>query len=155
MKRWRSYLLALLAVAAVSWGPFSGSDVAKLEPVEVLRLSREDGVVVLETDTQNEGRGTDVQNALVDMKRTASAEIFLDTADYLVIAPDCADLLAEVTDLLRPATQVCVQQGDFKLEEAAGFFAIHDPDCTLQDIRVGTAHIPVLRSEDGRMELVR
>lgn len=155
MKRWRSYILALLAAAAVGWGPFSGSDVAKLEPVEVLRLSREDGLIVLETDTKNTGRGADIPNALMDMKRTASAEIFLDTADYLVVAPDCAELLSEMIGVLRPATRVCVQGGELKLEEAAAFFAIHEPDCTLQDIRAGETDIPVLKGKEERMELVQ
>lgn len=155
MKRWRAYLLAALAAVAVSWGPFSGSDVAKLEPVEALCVSREADMVILRTDTHNEGRGADLPGALADMKKTASAEIFMETADYLILTPDCAELLPQITGLLRPATRVCFSDSRVDLEEAADFFSVHEPNCTLQDIRMGMGQIPLLKAEEGRMELVQ
>ena len=155
MKHWRSYLLAVLAAAAVSLGPFSGSDVAKLEPVEVLAVSTEADRVILRTDTENEGRGNDLQSALADMRKTASAEIFLETADYLILTPDCIDLLPELTGMLRPVTNVCVSDAELDLGKAAEYFSAHEPECSLQDIRAGMGHIPVLAAEEGRMELVQ
>lgn len=57
MRRWMWYGAALLLVVGLSKLPFLGIDVAKLQPVEVVRLSKSGGRILVETDTGAAGRG--------------------------------------------------------------------------------------------------
>lgn len=154
MKRWLWYAAALVLVAALGGMPFSGTDVAKLQPVELIRVSRSFGQVLIETDTGDSGIGADLEEALEDMKETATADIFLDTAEHLLVSQNAVDLLPKLAEYLRPACGVCLEQGAPELEQAAAYLAAHEPEVTLKDFRAGERNIPVLITEEGRMHLV-
>ena len=70
------------------FSPVAKLDVADLEPVEVVYLYKESGNTVLQTDTDAKGKGEDVLAALDDLRQTTSGVVYLDTARYLLIAPD-------------------------------------------------------------------
>lgn len=154
MKRWLWYVAAVVAVAAIGGMPFSGTDVAELQPVELIRVSRSLGTVRVETDTGAFGAGTDLRGAFSDMMETSTGNIFLETADHLLISPAAVDLLPELADRLRPACGICMENGTADLEQAAAYLKTHEPDATLRDIRAGAAAIPSLLVREGRMYLV-
>ena len=79
------------------------------------------------------------------------AYIFLDTADYLVIAREAIPLLPRLWEILRPATQVCLGTG--AEPEAARFLSAHKPGVTLNDIRAGMEALPALTQAEGRYRL--
>lgn len=154
MKYWAWYIGAVVLVAALGWMPFQGTDVARLQPVELISVSQEENRVLVETDTGDSGRGETLELALEDLKNSTPGEIFLETAEYLLITPEGQSLLPELTKTLRPSCKVCLREGIVDLEEAAAYLSAHEPWLTLQDYRTGEKNLPTLRMEGGRGHLV-
>lgn len=154
MKRWLWYLVALLLVAAMGWMPFTGTDVAKLQPVEVIRVGVAEDLVRVETDTGDSGSGTDLEEAFSDLKESIPGKVFLETADYLLISRQAQSLLEPLTAYLRPACGICLEEGAAELEAVAKFLGAHEPGMTLQEYRAGKRELPELHTREGRMYLV-
>lgn len=151
MKRWLVYILALVLLAAF---PFSGTDVGKLAPVEVVWLAEQNGQIYLQTDTGDVGRGEDVRSALQNMTATAYGTIFLDTADYLIVKHGQEELLQQVYDVLRPSCMVCSAAKMPDMESVASFLAAHEPPVTLRLHRIGQNELPMLAGQEGRYEWI-
>lgn len=154
MKYWAWYIGAVVLVAALGWMPFLGTDVARLRPVELISVSREEAQVLVETDTGDSGRGQTLELALEDLYDSTPGEIFLETAEYLLITPEGQSLLPELTKTLRPSCKVCLREGEMDLAEAAAYLSVHEPELTLQDYRTGEKDIPKLKMEGERGQLV-
>ncbi len=151
MKRW---MLLLALGMFLLWQPFSASDVAQLKPVEVIRVTTAPDGVLVETDTGEIGLGENLDEAFRDLKDTASGDIFLETADRLLVSPLAVQMLPELTGYLRPGCNICVEMGEVELDKVGAFLNIHEPRVTLQDHRAGQTVLPVLYMIDGRMYLV-
>jgi hypothetical protein len=151
MKKW--LLMAALA-GLLLCRPFRASDVARLKPVEIIRVSQVPQGIRVETDTGDTGEGADLVQAFADLKQTASGDIFLETADRLLVSPHAVELLPKLTDYLRPGCNICVEMGQIDMESVGAFLRIHEPGVTLQDHRAGETALPVLCVVDGRMYLV-
>lgn len=154
MRRWVIILAVFLLAAAFNLLPFAGSDVASLQPVELLFVSVEEGEILVRADTGSFGTGQTVGAAFADMKERAASEIFLDTAEHLLITPPARYLLEDVSEYLRPACTVCIAQADTDLSEAAAYLGVHKPTLCLLDCRAGNTQIPTLISREGGMYLV-
>lgn len=155
MKRWLWWVVALAAVFLAGKLPFSGTDVAKLQPVRLIRVSVADGELLVSTDTGDMGKGTGLEEAFADMKKTSSGEIFLETADHLLVDPALQGLLPELAAYLRPGCGVCIAYKAHDLEAAAEYLAAHPSDVTLGDCRAEKKRPPLLIAREGRMELVQ
>lgn len=150
MRRWIVYALVLALVLLLS--PAAKTDVGELLPVELLYIYySNEGTLCVETDTGDFGTGETLDRALSDLKATASGNIFLDTADYLVITKEAAPLLPQLWKILRPATQVCLGAGADA--GAAKFLSAHKPGVTLNDVRAGMGILPVLTWTGERYRL--
>lgn len=154
MKKWLAYLIVIGAVAFLG-GKGAGKDIGKLQPVQTVVVSAQNGQVQIQTDTGDLGLGQTVADAIENMEGTSAYEIFLDTADYLLIEPGCASLLSELTAHLRPSCTICLTDGGPDLETVGKFLQRHEPEVTLQHYRAGRRDLPMLRTREGRMELVR
>lgn len=151
MKRWIVYAAA--AVAALMITPGKITDVGKLQPVELLYVYQDAGRICVETDTGDLGRGIDLDAAMEDLKATTAGEVFLDTADFLILTKQTVSLLPELAQMLRPATEICVgRNADTKT--AAQFLAAHNPKVTLKDWAAEGAHLPNLIKTEERYHLV-
>lgn len=155
MRKWPVYLCAVLVLAAWNWMPFQGTDIARLQPVEVIRISRDGDAVLIEADTGDFGRGATVEEALQNLKDTTNGAVFLETADYLIASENGRDLIDNISPFLRPACKPCVERGVVPLEDAAAFLDSHTPEITLQDRRSGQKELPIITVTEGRMELVQ
>lgn len=155
MKRWAWYFAALLCVAALNWMPFHGTDVAELQPVALLRVSLYNGQVLVQTDTGDTGIAGTSQAAFEDLKQSTAGNVFLDTVDHLILSAEAVALLPELTEYLRPACNLCVEQGTTDLKAAVAYLNAHQPGVTLQAHRAGEENLPVLVTQEGRMHLVR
>lgn len=154
MKKWLFYALAVALVAITGYMPFSGSDVAKLQPVELIRVGYTDDRLTVQTDTGDFGYGQTVAQALGKLKETTAGEVFLDTADFVLVDSGAEHCLDQLTGFLRPACKVCLVDADMKLSAAAEFLRIHSRDFTLQDYRAGKKNIPYLGVEEERFYFV-
>ena len=154
MKKWLFYVGAVVLVAALGYMPFHGSDVAALQPVELIRVDYDAGIIKVQTDTGDMGKGETVEAAFADLKSTTAGEVFLDTADFLLLGTDAMPLLQELTQILRPACRVCIVQGEVDLKAAAEYLRTRQENVTLQQYRTGKGNIPRLIMDKERMRLV-
>lgn len=149
-KRW----VLLLAALILSRVEHTGTQVDRLEPVEILMVTVQDGEVCILTDTGAHGVGPDLGRAVENLHASASAAVFLDTAQYLIVDEGGQMLLEQLYPMLRPACQVCRVQTDVDLTEAAAFLRAHPPQTRLIDWIAMRAELPTLYHREGRGQLV-
>ncbi len=147
MKKW------MLALAALVWfTPVKGTDVGKLLPVELVSLRREGEALLVQTDTGDLGTGSTLDAAMRDLKRRAPGDIFLETADYLVLSPDSMEAWSELSDYFRPGTLVFLMEEPVDPEKTAQYLRTREAGIPLNQAGQ-TAHLPIIRTEEGRVEL--
>ena len=81
MKRLLLYIAALTLLLLAD----RGTDLGSLRPVELVQLTEEKGILVLKTDTGDSGWGLTLGQAVAKLKETTPGQIYLDTADYLLL----------------------------------------------------------------------
>lgn len=131
-------LLYIVILALLTLAPVERLDVAKLEPVQTVAIRVADGQVVLETDTKNKGQGQNLQAAIDDLEENTPAVIYLDTAQYLLIAEDAADYAQELKEHLHPSVKVSLWDGKGSVELAAQFLGIRSDLPTLRQLDLST-----------------
>ena len=129
------YLTAALAVIGIlSRLPHPAQDVANLDPVRAVWVYLEDGLLHLETDTGSRGSGVTLSAAEAVLRRNATKEVYLDTAEFLILDPG-----VPITDdffiLLSPSCRVCYTIRRPDLPTAAQYLATHKPDLRLSRLR--------------------
>ncbi len=139
MKKMMLFVLLIVGISFAGLLPFNGTDVAKLHPVEVLVINRIDSNYVIRTDTGLLGAGTNVDAAVIDLKQTAPGEIFLETANYILVGKECSDITSSFYDYLRPACQVYTFEGEGEFGEIAKYLANHPSSATILTYRQGIA----------------
>lgn len=153
MKKGCWLLLALLAAVLLRAEP-EGISIDRLEPVELVFVQEKEGMVWIETDTGAKGVGGNVEKAEDNLRSAASAEVFLDTARYLLLSSTARDTLPELYGVLNPRTRVCVVRGEMELSQVASFLNVHTPACTLGALRAGVDTMQKLYYKEGRGQLV-
>lgn len=133
--------------------PFAGTDVAKLEPVEVVALSWERNRILVQTDTQEQGRGQTLEATFADLKESADGQVFLETAQYLLLEKDQIHLLPELKTFLRPSCNICIWSGQGDLQDIAQYLEVHHPGLTLLRWLADKSSIPVLKIILGGIDL--
>lgn len=142
----RIYLYAAL-LATLTLAPKSTADVGELLPVELISIYRVGSEIHVETDLGLRGLGESLEDAMKDLRSMAPGKVFLDTADYLILAPETLDLAPELLKTLRPATQVCL--GLHTDAGAAQFLSAHAPGVTLAELRTGHPKLPILTQREA------
>ena len=154
MKRWLYPLVGLLAIAFLSGKGTSRTDVAKLRPVEVVVVTCSEKIIKIQTDTGDVGVGEDLTQAVEQLKTTTPAEIFLETAEYLLISEECRSMVPELMEYLRPSCSVCILEGEPEMDNVGTFLKIHGLEVTLTEYKAGLCDLQTLREKEGRLELV-
>lgn len=148
MKQWIVFLAAAILVAAL---PTQGMDVAKLQPVELIYVYMENNQITLRTDTGDLGQGMDLNAAMKNLKQTTAAEVFLDTADYLVVTEETKQLLPELAQVLKGKCRVCRGDKLSDLEQTAAYLSAHKSEVRLKDCTGAAGELPVLTEIGGRL----
>ena len=151
MKRW--ILWGCAAALAVLLKPAQGIDIGKLQPVELVQVYREEGNIVIETDAGDLGRGEKLEDALKNLKRTTPAEVFLETADFLLLTEETRDMLPELAGILRPGTEGFLILEPVDGETAAQYLENHSLGSTIQTIQSEKRRLPRLKTVGERFEL--
>jgi hypothetical protein len=134
MKKWLVFAAVLITVAILSRRPHPARDVAMLEPVQAVYIFQKDGTLSIETDTGASGSGKTLTEAAAEMKASASGEIFLDTAEFLLIDPEVT-ITADFHTLLRPTCTVTFTTATPDLQAASEYLTTHTPLTTLSELR--------------------
>ena len=141
-------LLAALGILVLLFPSRESVELGTLRPVELVYIHREGDMLWIETDTEDRGRGRDLAAALENLKETSQGEIFLATADYLLLGPGTEDALEELSDRIRPGAQAALAHGEQDPQLAAGWLRTHPSGCTLR--QMGERQPPVITVTEGR-----
>ena len=134
MKKWLLPMATLAAVAIFSRLPHPARDIADLKPVRAVYIHMEGRTLHIETDTGDSGAGADLTEACADLRSKADGEIFLDTAEFLILDPK-VPITEAFYSLLRPDCRVTFTDAAPDLEKAAAYLAQHPPKLTLARLR--------------------
>ena len=134
MKKWLYLLGALAAVGILSRLPHPARDIAELKPVQAIYLYKDGGKLCIETDTGDVGTGRNLPEAATDLSANADGEIFLDTAEFLILDRQIAIDLS-FYQYLRPGCGVCYADEPPDLAAAVEFLSAHPPQITLAHLR--------------------
>lgn len=134
MKKWLIPAAVLAAVAVFSRLPHPARDIADLKPVRAIYIHMEGRNFHVQTDTGDSGTGPDLAEACADLRAEADGEIFLDTAEFLILDPEVS-ITGEIFALLRPDCRVTFTDAPPDLEKAAAYLSQHPPKLTLARLR--------------------
>jgi len=129
VKRIIAYCL-ILALALLI--PVERLDVADLEPVQAVWAYRYKGNVVLQTDTQDQGRGATLQEALADLENNCLKIVYLDTAQFLLVSEEMQTQIPELKQYLKDSVKVCLWDGNGSVADAAQYLSAHNIGCKLR-----------------------
>lgn len=129
-------ILYIIILALLFLAPVEKLDVAKLEPVQTVAISVESDVVVLETDTENIGKGKDVDSALSDLKETTPGVIYLDTAEYLLVSENAIAHVDALRQYLRSGVRVSLWDEKGSIKDASKYLGIRTDLPKLKDWKI-------------------
>lgn len=121
MKRIIIYCIILVGILFL---PTERMEIRDLEPIQAVWMYSEEGNVVLKTDTEDEGRGENVQKALEDMKTKSSGIVYLDTAQFLLVSESTQEYISEIRPYLKGKVRVSLWDGG-DLQNAAKYMQAH------------------------------
>ena len=128
--RWSLYIVILLMLFVA---PLERLDVAKLLPVQAVAVYTEGDAVVLETDTENKGKGVSIADALADLKENTPAVVYLDTAEFLMVSESAVSEMEEIKNYFKPTVKVCVCDAAGKVKDTAKYLDVHRKLPKLED----------------------
>ena len=129
-------------------------DLGKLEPVETVLLTAEEDGIRIETDTDAEGFGATLAEAIEDLQQGTGANVYLDTTNKLLIKGEMEDYWGEILEFFRPSCHVYGVQEKVDLMEVTEYLSVHKGTITLNRIRAGEVAWVILEMKEGRGRLV-
>ena len=111
-------ILGLLVMA-----PVKRLDIANLQPVQTVAIYTEPGAVVLQTDTNNIGRGASVTEAVVNLEQNTPGVVYLDTAEYLLVSKDAESYVDALREYLKPGVKVSLWEVGEGVDMAAKYLS--------------------------------
>ena len=130
MKKWLYPAVLLAVVGILARLPHPATDIAKLKPVRAVYLSMDGENLRIETDTGDAGIGQTLTAAAEDMSTKADGEIFLETAEFLIVAGDIP-ITGEFYAVFRPACALVFTDTPPDMESVAAYLSVHRPPLTL------------------------
>ena len=151
MKRLLLYGLILTVVWVL---PIEHLDVAQLQPVEVIAIYPQGDRVILTTDTGDIGIGNDAMAALENMRKTSTAVIYLDTAEFLLFSPGAEREVEALRSELKNKVKICNVSQPVDLEDAAKYLSVHGDLPCLRQWQPGQT-LPILTIENSRLIMLK
>lgn len=149
----KGFIYAGLLAAALLC-PTNHVELAKMRPVETVSIRMVDGTVIIETDTEDAGTGSTVEEAMKDLADTTAGRIYLDTANYLLVTPEACGQLSVIARQMKRNVRMCEQKGDVDLKKAGEFLQVHSPNVKLKCWQKGE-ELQILKEENGRLKFVK
>ena len=152
--------IAAVLLSVFGFSPFKTTDVARLAPVQTMVITASAGVVQVDCGEKLTGQGADLERALADLKSGAEGEVFLATAQQIVVSGD--EVLWEQLlryEGLRPAARLYQAQTPPKAQEVTEFLLRDKNEATLLELRIARLYgrqlgVPMLTREQGGYRIV-
>lgn len=119
-------ILYIIILALLFLAPVQRLDVAKLEPVQTVALYTDESGIVLETDTDNKGRGVTVDSAYEDLEDKTPGVIYLDTSQYLLVTEGAVSCVDAIRKYLHPSVKVSLWDGEGSVKDAAKYLGVRN-----------------------------
>ena len=140
MKRILLYILILAIVLIL---PTEATDVARLQPVQTIAVYKNGETWLIETDTEDVGTGSSVEEAFVNLMETTPAVIYLDTADYLILQENAVEAIDVLRGKLKDSVALYQYKGDPDLKSVSKYLSVHGERIELKCWNTGVK-LPVL-----------
>ena len=127
-----------------------GTDIGRLRPVEVVQLTEKDGLLFLETDTGDVGWGLTINQAVQKLKETTPGQIYLDTADFVLLEEGLEEYIPDLRSYLKRRTRMAYGAKGVDLPMVADYLRVHRPTGTIGN---GRKPEELLSFEGGKMIL--
>ena len=111
-----------------------------------------DEQVVIKTDTGEMGRGDTPELALENLKQTAPAIIYLDTAEFLLVEESALEFVTPMRKFFKSDVRICLIDSEVEADKAAEYLRIHGKLPKLKYWNTGE-NLPILRLENERIIL--
>lgn len=140
LKHWSAALCAAVILTLAFGLPFRAHDTAKLLPLKTVQAAL-NGAQIRILSEQGEGRGATWQEAVDDLRKSASGEVFFDTAEQLVLCREAVTLLPQIVQAgtLRPAAQVFRAERLSDAETLNDYLNAHGGGVTVGDVAAALA----------------
>ena len=150
MKRWIFYILLFVAAVII---PVDSTDVGKLHPVQAVSLGYHNEQVILKTDTGEIGRGETPELALENLKLTAPAIIYLDTAEFLLVEENALEFVSQMGKFFKSKVRICLIDPEVEASQGAKYLRVHGNLPKLKGWNSGE-NLPFLTFQNGRIVLM-
>lgn len=156
------WLLLALTVALSVFGlsPFQTTDIAQLAPVQTMVISATRTQVRVDCGQKLTGQGPDLAAALADLKAGAEGNVFLGTAQQIVVTghPSVWAQLLAIPEL-RPAARLYQADTPPSADAVTAFLLQHKRQTTLLDLRAAQLYgehitVPCLTQGEGGYHIV-
>ena len=122
MKRILLYCILLVIALLI---PIKRIDISDLEPIQVVRMDRQNENIVLQTDTGDAGIGENAQKALESLKENSAGIIYLDTAEFLIVTENASQYIGSIKSYLKDSVRVCRWEGEGELDTVGKYMKAH------------------------------
>ena len=144
----------MLILAAVLTLPSTPTDVGKLQPVQTVIVYKEDGSFVLQTDTDDVGRGENILAALDDLKETTPEHIYLDTAEFLLIGEGTEKAVETLRKRFDRSAELYGYIGSPDPEAVSAYLQVHGNGPRFSQWQVGEK-LPILDCREDRIRYLK
>lgn len=127
------YLIAAAVVTLVCGLPFREYETARLLPLLTVQAARTDSGVTLVSEV-GVGEGATWEDAVEDLRKKASGEVFFDTAEHVIFCDRALIPDALESDILRPAAQVYFADALQDPEGLHEYLSAHESQITVADL---------------------
>lgn len=147
-------ILYALILGSLFFAPLNRIEIANLEPIQAVWMYQTDGKLVLETDTKDKGSGATVEEALTDMKNSSPGIIYLDTAQYLLVAEGTEHQIAALQPHVKDTIYLCLWDGQGSLADGVKYADAHNVGVKLNKWKSNSKlpSLPGFYTEETRME---
>lgn len=149
MKKILCYIVILALLCAV---PVERADVGKLRPIQTVSLSQKGELVILRTDTGDMGAGSTALQALNNLKATTSGIVYLDTAQFLLLAENAQAHAEELREVLHDNVKLCIADDTIDPKAVTQYLAAHNMLPKMKHWQRGE-ELPVLKQLGERLIL--
>lgn len=118
-------ILYILILNALWFAPLNRVEIANLEPIQAVWMNKEDGQILLKTDTGSRGTGQTVADALANLKETSPSIVYLDTAEYLLVSENAEEEIAALAPYVKKSVRLCQWDGEGDVEWAVKYANAH------------------------------
>ena len=117
-------ILYILILSLLFFAPVERLDVAKLQPVQTVAVRVVEEQLQIITDTDVQGIGKTIAEAVANLEQNTPGVIYLDTAQYLLLTEDALEEISQLKDYLHESVFVSKWDGEGGVSEAAKYLSV-------------------------------